>query len=80
LLPRAYSNAGEVQAILARSPNAPTNRRREDWLQARDSFLKSVKAWEQVQRQGDGPNPWAADLDRARAEVKRCATAAAAIR
>jgi len=79
LLPQAYFNAGEVQTALAAEPGVPIDQRRQHWIQARDSFQKSVETWEQV-RKAAGPNAWSAELDRARAELKRCAAKAAAIR
>jgi serine/threonine protein kinase len=79
-LPQAYATAGEVHAMLAAAPAAPVEQRREDWIQARDSYQKSVEAWEQIPAQRAGTNDWAAQLALARAEVKRCAAAAAAVR
>jgi tetratricopeptide (TPR) repeat protein len=79
-LPRAWSNAGDVYETLASAPGAPATQRREDWLAARDAYQKSVDAWQRIPTQGAGPNNWDAQLTHARAEVKRCATAAAAVR
>ena len=66
-LPQAYANAGEVHAMLAAAPGAPVEQRREDWIQARDSYRKSVEAWEQIPAQPAGTNDWAAQLAHARA-------------
>ena len=79
-LPQAWSNAGDVHASLATSPDASADQRRDDWQQARDAFQRSVDTWEQIQTQQAGPNNWADQLAHARAEVKRCAAAAAGIR
>jgi tetratricopeptide (TPR) repeat protein len=79
-LPQAWSTTGQVHATLAEAPGAPLEQRREDWSQARDSYLKSVEAWERIQAPATGPNDWDAQLAHARVEAKRCAAAAAAIR
>jgi len=75
-LPQAYANAGEVHAILAAAPGAGAAQSREDWMQARDAYQKSVAAWEQIPAQRVGTNDWDAQLAHARAEAKHCAAAA----
>jgi len=77
-LPQAYATAGEVRAILAAMPDSTLEQRRDDWGQAREFYRKSVDSWEQIQTGSAGRTDWAAQLAHARAEVKRCAAAAAA--
>ncbi len=79
-LPQAWSTSGEVYARLAAASGVPIEQRRDDWLAARDSYLKSVEAWERIQTQGAGSTDWAVQLAHARAEAQRCAAAAADIR
>jgi eukaryotic-like serine/threonine-protein kinase len=78
-LPQAWSNAGYVYATLA-AAGASNEQRRQDWQQARDSYRRSVAAWEQIRPQSAGSNDWAAQLARARTEAEHCAAQAAAIR
>ena len=77
-LPQAWSNAGEVYVALAAQGGTP-ERRRADWLAARESYQKSVEAWEIIHTGGAGPTDWAVQLAHAQAAAKRCETSAAGV-
>ena len=72
-LPKAYATAGLVDATLASAADAPVAQRRADWNQAREFYEKSVAAWGQI------GSDWTTQQNQVRAEVKRCAAAAAAL-
>jgi tetratricopeptide (TPR) repeat protein len=51
LVPRAYSAAGSVHAILAQARAAPPAQRRRDGEDARNWYQRAVTAWQQFSRQ-----------------------------